>query len=267
MSGLGPGAKRLIEAGRKEPPMGDERRARNRLALAARVAGGTLVGGGVGTATVGTANAVSKAAATGSIKLGLMLALLGVASSFAAWTLFAGHGPIDRHSPQVAPSALVVAAAVEPPVEERPAVAPVAAAVAIDELPPLPALSAHRGNPAPAASVRLAARPTGSMVGSTGPAAVAVSVAEDAQLLQDVDAALRRGDRTGAQALLDARATKPAGALEEEREAAGLLVACGGAPPPSSTAIAAARRFATAHAGSPLVAKVLRACAPPAESP
>jgi len=86
------------------------------------------------------------------------------------------------------------------------------------------------------------------------------TLAAETALLRDADRALRAGDRGTALARLDEHAARfPNGALAPERAAERLIVLCEvGAADPASVA-----RFLAARSGSPLAARVRRACAPP----
>jgi hypothetical protein len=85
------------------------------------------------------------------------------------------------------------------------------------------------------------------------------TLAQETTLLRDADRALRAGDTPTAIALLDQHAARfPKGALAPERAAERLIVFCQvGAGDPG-----AVTQFLAAHPGSPLAARVRRACGP-----
>jgi hypothetical protein len=87
----------------------------------------------------------------------------------------------------------------------------------------------------------------------------ATALAEETALLRDADRALRAGDLATALARLDTHATRfPRGVLAPEREGERLVVLCEvGAADPRAVA-----RFLDERGGSPLAARVRRACTP-----
>jgi hypothetical protein len=134
----------------------------------------------------------------------------------------------------------------------RPAAAPVVIAppvVASPEPAPAPPVV---NEPAPRAR-RLASRRAPAPDG-------AAALSEETALLRDADRALRVGDTAGALARLDEHAARfPHGALAPERTAERLIVLCElGVADPRAVA-----RFLAEGPGSPLAARVRRACAPP----
>jgi hypothetical protein len=92
-------------------------------------------------------------------------------------------------------------------------------------------------------------------------ASPSVSVVEEARLLREAEAALRRGEIDTASTLLDTHArTFPHGVLVEEREAERVLVLCAGS---RDGARPAAERFVHEHPDSPLAGRVRDACGVP----
>ena len=121
--------------------------------------------------------------------------------------------------------------------------------------PELPVVESPAQAPAPIVvpprAHRSAARPVARDDAST--------LAAETALLRDADRALRAGDTATALARLDEHAARfPNGALAPERSAERLIVLCqlGVADPRAVT------RFLDARSGSPLAARVRRACAP-----
>ena len=118
--------------------------------------------------------------------------------------------------------------------------------------PPTPALAPPVVERAPSS------RRTGSVDRHVAPDATQTLAAETA-LLRDADRALRAGDMATALERLDEHAARfPTGALAPEREAERRIVLCevGAADPRAVEQLLAAR------SGSPLAARVRRACAP-----
>jgi hypothetical protein len=89
--------------------------------------------------------------------------------------------------------------------------------------------------------------------------APASTLAEETTLLRDADRALRAGDRATALERLDEHATRfPKGTLAPERAAERLIVLC----EVGAADQRAVSQFLSGHSGSPLAARVRRACAP-----
>jgi hypothetical protein len=105
-----------------------------------------------------------------------------------------------------------------------------------------------RPRPVPVRRVAVSAAP---------PVDEAAALAAETALLREADRALRAGDNATALARLDEHATRfPHGVLEPERTAERLIVLC-------ELGVADARdvsQFLSTHAGSPLAARVRRAC-------
>jgi hypothetical protein len=109
--------------------------------------------------------------------------------------------------------------------------------------------------PVPPPPTSRARRPIERRVAAAEPS----TLAQETTLLRDADRALRAGDTTAALSLLDEHAARfPRGALAPERSAERLIVFCqvGAA---DSRAVA---RFLAAYPGSPVAARVKRACGP-----
>ena len=88
-------------------------------------------------------------------------------------------------------------------------------------------------------------------------AAPSSTLADETALLRQADRALRAGDRSAALALLDDHAARfPAGALAMERTALRLVVSCELGVAQQGTVAA----YLAEHPGSPLAARVRRAC-------
>jgi hypothetical protein len=145
-----------------------------------------------------------------------------------------------RHEARRAMPAVAVA---EPPVP-----------VETPEPPEPPAVETHHRR-------RVAIKPRPAPVRRVAPAAPvdeAAALAAETALLREADRALRAGDNATALARLDEHATRfPHGVLEPERTAERLIVLC-------ELGVADARdvsQFLSSHAGSPLAARVRRACA------
>ncbi|HVX93296.1 MAG TPA: hypothetical protein VHK47_00195 [Polyangia bacterium] len=124
------------------------------------------------------------------------------------------------------------------------------------ETPEPPVVETHtrrkvaKPRPVPARSAAVAPSPPPPVDG-------AAALAAETALLREADRALRAGDNATALALLDEHATRfPHGVLEPERTAERLIVLC-------ELGVADARdvsQFLSTHAGSPLAARVRRAC-------
>ena len=258
MKTLGPEARSLVDAGRAAAPLSPARRERNRAAIAARVAAGAVVSGAaLGALGTSLGGAPALGAAT-KVKLATFLVLLagvGAVSAGALRSAKTTHGSALGPPPAASGSGATPSASNDAqsdagrrsssPDAARSAPSPAPPIVSIGELPPAPPAGSKR-----VATLHSSAEPT---------------VAEDAQLLRDVDAALQARDHDRALALLDARSTGPGGAMREERDAARLLASC--ARRPDAAARAEAERFAVTHPGSLLVARVRAACAAPGPVP
>lgn len=174
-------------------------------------------------------------------KVVIGLALVGALGAGGRWTL------------RAAPRSVRADAQARP--EAPPGLAPVAMVAA----EPLPVVVAK---PAPATRVR--GKGVVERRVFRGVLAPPSTLSREAALLGEADRALRRGDTASASALLDEHAAAfPNGTLAPERTAERLLVSCraGDADP---RAVAA---FLAANPGSPLAARVTRACAHPAPAP
>jgi hypothetical protein len=233
--GLSPETEEILRRARQGERMPQGRRRRLKGAVLARVAVATTatLAAGQGVATAVGAGFVAKAvvgiAILGSVGAGSYLALR----------------PVRHPEPVRAPRALA-------------APAPRAVAVAAPLVtPPPPPTVADAEPPAPPIKTALA-RAHRPAARHEAPHETSTLAAETA-LLRDADRALRAGDTATALARLDDHAARfPKGALAPERSAERLIVLCelGVADPRAVSQLLADR------SGSPLAARVRRACAP-----
>jgi hypothetical protein len=231
--GLSPETEEVLRRVRQGERMPQARKRRLKGAVLARiaVASTAALAAGQGAATAMGAGFIAKAvvgiALVGSVGAGSYLALRPARHPAAA-TL---HPPrvVAAAPPRVAPPA--------PPPFVEPATEPPAPA-------PAPAKAAPRTH-------RTAARHDAPDESST--------LGAETALLREADRALRAGDAATALARLDEHATRfPRGVLAPERSAERLIVLCqlGVADP------RAVMQFLAARSGSPLAARVRRACVP-----
>jgi hypothetical protein len=243
----------LRAAENPSPPRGTEQQVWAALvaamgpACAAAAAAQTASSQATGSAAAKTAavTVAGKAAVTVAAKA-IVIGTLGAATVGGAAYL------VQRAAQTRAPVAVAARRAVDvrapdSPVATAPAIAPTAATV--PGVAPERAADAPRAAPAqkPAAAPPIAE-----------PAPSAPGLEQEARMLADVRARLRRGDTSGAAAALDTlRASFPSGMLAQEREAVAIeiLVTSGNA----AEADRRARAFLAAFPDSPHAAKVRRA--------
>jgi hypothetical protein len=221
--GLSPETEEVLRRARLGERMPAGHRRRLRGALLARIAlGATTLAAGQGAVSAMGAGFVAKAV-VGVAIIGSLGAGTYVALRPARHAVAPTHVVAPRAPKLVAP----------PPVVEVPALPPEPVA------PPAPVVRAHRSaeRRAPAAASDLAV---------------------ETALLRDADRALRAGDTATAIARLDEHAARyPKGALAPERTAERLIVMCElGVADPRAVA-----QLLASGSGSPLAARVRRACA------
>jgi hypothetical protein len=233
VEGLSPETEEVLRRARQGERMPQARKRRLKGAVLARiaVASTAALAAGQGAATAMGAGFVAKAvvgiALVGSVSAGSYLALR----------------PARHPAAPPAHAARVVAAA-------PPRVAPPAPPPVIDVERP-----AEVEAPAPAKAAPSAHRP----VARHGARDDTSTLGAETALLRDADRALRAGDSATALARLDEHAARfPKGVLAPERSAERLIVLCQvGVADPRAVA-----QFLAARTGSPLAARVRRACVP-----
>jgi TolA-binding protein len=229
VAGLSSETEEVLRRARLAEHMPTPHKRRLKGAVLARIAfaATTTLAAGQGAATAMGVGFVAKAvvglALVGSLGAGGYLALR----------------PAPHHAVTAAPSAVAARAAeVVAPAAEVVAAPPVVASPVVVKAP--------------------ATRPRRLLERRAAPDATSTLAAET-KLLRDADRALRAGDTATALARLDEHAARfPNGALAPERAAEWLIVLCevGAADP------RAVSQFLAARSGSPLAARVRRACAP-----
>jgi hypothetical protein len=214
-------------------------------------AGAVVVGGSVGAVV---SNIVAAVLVVGSLAGGHVA--VGDAAGRVAVSRPAGIAASAVPRSATIPTAGVSAAPLETmPLEEPSAPQPVPEAVPIAT--PVVISRAHASPPAHVAPSPVTIQPSASH-SWPGPE----TVAREASLLRDADAALRAGDAGRALALLDEHtATFPGGVLAQERSAERVIVLC--ALGRTTEARRAAAAFLIDHPSSPLVSRVRGACASP----
>jgi hypothetical protein len=249
-------ARELIDAGRQEVVLDDQRLERNRARVLARAAAvGVAAAGVAGASSVGAA---SSAGAAGQATAGVVAtkAFAGVAAAklvvavVAVGAAVSGGYALTQRAPStvtVAPAAPVV-----PPPRALSDLATPATAAAPPEPDSVPIPSEPAAAPPAAPPVRGSA--------SKAPASTR-SLSQDAELLRDARSALSAGDATRALALLDGHREIARGALGPEWTAARILVLCRLGR--VAEAKQQAGRFLKVHASSPLAAQVAASCAAP----
>ena len=203
MSELSPEARNLLARARVGLASRPADRSRVERALAIQLGLGATV------AVAGTTSA-AKAAGAGATKWIVSMVLLGALGAGGLWT----YRSTRSQSPSSVPIATAPTLAV---VQPKPTVT--ASASTIDDS--LPALAAPTESAAPA--------PPSAAIAKTAapPTKVAGSVADEARLLREANAALHAGNGAGALALLDEHQRKyPNGALSEERAAERVFALC-----------------------------------------
>jgi hypothetical protein len=231
--GLSPETEEVLRRARRGAPMPQLRKRRLKGALLARLAVAS-------TATLAAGQATGAAMGLGlAAKVVVGLAVVGSIGAGVTLAVRPSRPHVER------PSYVAVAHA---------AVAPVVAPARSEVMAP-PAEAPVVEPPAVRAEPRAHARHA--VVHHAAPPAN--TLAEETSLLRDADKALRAGDTATALARLDEDAARfPHGALAPERTAERLLVLCEvGAADPKAVA-----QFLASHPGSPLAARVRRACAP-----
>ncbi len=246
----------LLEVGRQEVGLDDERLERNRSRVLARALGVSVVGAGIvastsaaagGGATVG--GAAAGAGVTTKTLAALSLAKLTMAVVVVGGTMGGGYVLATRASREPVASPVVPSKPVGPGLRQhsvgQPALVPESARQAIgpgevDAKPSQP--------PAPV--------PGGAV---SKPHAAASRISEHADLLRDARSALAGGDAAKALSLLDQHPEVSRGPLGPEWSAARVLVLCRLGR--VAEARQAAHRFLKAHPSSPLAAQVAASCA------
>jgi hypothetical protein len=276
MSGLTPEDEALIGQARIGLEPTGEDHARVRRKVLARVG----VGVGAAAATLSATGANASAAVVAGSASAIVFKILGtiaVVGCIAAGTLALRD---RRAAPSATPSPAVLTIAQH--AENTPPV-PVTAVAPPRELnvpPPLPPAPAHVPTPTivarvptprpPSTSAPVAAMTTASTAPSVAPVAASppsiqsgpATVAQEARLLGEADAALRAGDAARSLSLLDEHAaTFPQGVLVEEAKAERVVVLCALGRQPEARQAAAV--FLRDHGRSPLVARVRDSCAAP----
>ena len=230
MSDLGPNARAILESARNSDDPSDEQCARVRRSLLASVA----VAGAVPLAASGTA-----AAAALKVVLPVAVVLAGGVGAGVWW--HARHGSVHAMAPTRAPVS-VPASNSSPPLS----LAPTLPTVEVGKVVDMP----H------------ARRTIASSEARNTPAAPHNRLEEETRLLGQVNEALRAGDPTGAQALLDEYDHRfPAGVLREETHATRVIARCQATPSPFAQE--AARQFLTQHPASPMAPRVASSCGLP----
>jgi hypothetical protein len=226
--GLSPETAEVLRRARHGERMPQTRKRRLKGSVLARIAVAS-------TATLAAGQGAATAMGVGFIaKAVVAIAVVGSVGAGSYLALRPARHPVEAHAPRAAaaPRAVPATRAIEARAIEAP-VAPLA-------------------EPTPAVRVR---RVTERHVAPDETSTLAAETA----LLRDADRALRAGDTATALARLDEHATRfPKGALAPERSAERLIVLCEvGAADPRAVA-----RFLVSRSGSPLAARVRRACAP-----
>jgi hypothetical protein len=226
--GLSPETLEVLRAARLRERMPQTSKRRLKSAVLARIAiaSTATLAAGQGAATAMGAGFVAKAF--------VGIALVGTVGAGSYLALRRGRHDGEARAPRAV-------AAPAPRVALPPVVAPPVAPAPAER----PAARAHRPVAA-AVSRRVAPDETRTLAAET-------------ELLRDADRALRAGDMATALARLDEHETRfPRGALAPERAAERLIVLCEvGTADPRTVA-----QFLAARSGSPLAARVRRACAP-----
>ena len=289
MKALRPEDRALFDAGREAlgPSEGDRARIGKALGIAAGV---TATAAATTTAAAGAGAAAGGGAGAG-IAAGGMLAAKWIAVAVVVAGVGAGGIAVrarvrSAEAGESAPGVASVNSVNRAPIETASRAsaaradvadvktAPAVAVNAASEVPssvPLAGVPSGLGSRASAASAVRAgpvtsAAPSGAMqtgiAAAPPPAQSSVSVAEEARLLREADAALRSGDAARAAGLLADHARQfPHGVLAEERDAQRVLVLC--AAGQEDDARAEASRFLRAYPESPLAGRVRLACARP----
>jgi len=231
MSDLGPNARAILESARNSDDPSDEQCARVRRSLLASVA----VAGAVPLAA-------SSTAAAAALKVVLPVAVVVLAGGVGASVWWhARHGSVHAMAPTRAPIS-VSASNPSPPLS----LAPTLPSVDVGKVVDMP----H------------ARRTIASSEARNTPAAPHNRLEEETRLLGQVNEALRAGDPTGAQALLDEYDRRfPAGVLREETHATRVIARCQATPSPFAQE--AARQFLTQHPASPMAPRVASSCGLP----
>jgi hypothetical protein len=258
MKGLRPEDRALFDAGREGlgPSEGDRARIGKALGIAAGVtsvttAAGAAAGGGGAAAGAGIASGGILAAKW----IVVAVVVVGV-----------GAGGVAVRVRDAAPSARargdVASPASMAPSIRAPAEMPSPVAKAEAPSGPGPRESGSSAVRAVPPTKALSSSVTQAGTATAAPVQAGVSVAEEARLLREADAALRSGDTARAAGLLADHARQfPHGVLVEERDAQRVLVLC--AAGQEDDARAEASRFLRAYPESPLAGRVRLACARP----
>ncbi len=218
----------LIRAHRKGVRLTSAQRERNRSRILSRVAAGAALASAVGTTSTAVATTAGAALVT---KVAIVLAAIGAAGT--AYYV-SGHAAPAVH-PSAEPTRVAATVRTAEPAEPAPP--------AVPEEPPSEIM-------APAATSRPPAK---------SKAENASSLANEVQLLRDVDAALQAGQPERALQLLDShRGGQRSGAMGEERAAARVVTLCRLGR--VNEARAEAARFVRERPRSPLIERVRSSC-------
>ena len=230
MSDLGPDARAILESARNSDDPSDAQCARVRRSLLASVA------------VAGTVPlAASSTAAAAALKVVLPIAVVVAGSVGAGVWWHARHGSVQGIAPTRAPIS-VPASNTSP---------------SLSLAPTSPAVDVGKVVDAPRAR-----RTTASSEARNAPVAPHNRLEDETRLLGQVNEALRAGNPTGAQALLDDYDHRfPAGVLREEMQATRVIARCQATPGPFAQE--AARQFLVQHPASPLAPRVASSCGVP----
>jgi hypothetical protein len=233
------------------------------LANVAKIVGGVIVVVGAGAAIARewpSASVPSSVARSGSVVAPLAASVAPTPAAVRELAWSAPAAASDAPAPPMAPTGSPTATA--SPGRAAPPAAP-SGDGSRESVPPVSASAmAHIAETATPASPSLGEAATAASEPGQGSPAGPATVAAEARLLRDADAALRAGDAARALSLLDQHASLfPGGVLVEERDAERVVVLC------ALGQVAAAREAGSAfirdHARSPLVARVRGSCAGP----
>jgi hypothetical protein len=261
MSDLTPDDDALLERARAglSPTADDHDRVRRKVL--ARVALGV---GAAGTTLTASGTAGGMTMATVVKIVGVVIVATGVAGAAVMGRERGSETTVEHTSVVVAAASSratgeVVGGAANPAASALPSSAPIEAPSATAVVAPVVLASPPGMAPSmPPTHVAPAAIPSPRSVDPPGPA----TVADEARLLREADAARSSGDAAQALTLLEEHARRfPGGVLVEERSAERVVVLC--ALGRTSEARAAGGAFLRDHPSSPLAARVRASCAGP----
>jgi hypothetical protein len=237
MSDLSPQAKALLRAARSFDEPSDEDHRRVRSSVLSRVGAGAAIG------LAASMSTSTLAASTGTLlsgtvaKIGIAVLLAGGISTGAYFATRSHSAPVAAVIDNVKPAPLPAPARPEP-------VAPVQAQAMVDDS------SKVEDSPTP---------PAGRSAAKARAPKVAGDIEGEVHLLEDADAALRRGDGAGALVKLNEHASKfPGGALRQEREGMTVVALCQAGR--QAEGRAAAERFLSRSSKSALASRIRAAC-------